>query len=144
MNHDFIDRIKASGLRLTQPRIDIINALKLIDRPIGVYQLHEKMTSSGSKVNVVSIYRTLAAFQELGIVHYIPSQQGFMLCTATCKDDQQTEHLVCDECGSVTELPMPMCATNDLQEQADARGFHTRRIRVEVAGTCQDCTTAKN
>jgi Fur family transcriptional regulator, zinc uptake regulator len=139
MHTDFTERIKESGLRLTQPRIKILEALGAVDRPIGVYQLHDKMTESKVNVNIVSIYRTLAAFQELGIVHYIPSQQGYLLCEAECKNDQQTEHLVCDQCGNVNELPIPSCATNDLKEQADSRGFRTTKIRVEVSGICLEC-----
>ncbi|MFM9872568.1 MAG: Fur family transcriptional regulator [Fimbriimonadaceae bacterium] len=139
MDNEFIDRIKESGLRLTQPRIKILEAMKANDRPIGVYQLHDQMKATKLKVNIVSIYRTLAAFQELGIVHYIPSQQGYLLCEAECKNDQQTEHLVCDQCGNVNELPIPDCATNDLKEQADSRGFKTTKIRVEVSGICLQC-----
>lgn len=139
MNNQFTNRIKESGLRLTQPRTKILEALAQVERPIGVYQLHDQMKEAKVKVNIVSIYRTLAAFQELGIVHYIPSQQGYMLCEAECCDDQQTEHLVCDQCGNVNELPIPQCATNDLKEQADARGFRTTKIRVEVSGICLNC-----
>lgn len=139
---EFRKRIQDSGLRLTKPRIRILDALASLRRPVGAYELHDAMTSLGEKVNIVSIYRTLSAFQELGIVHYVPSQQGYMVCTSDCKDDLQTEHLVCDQCGDVSELPIPECATNDLREQAGAKGFTPTKIRVEVGGICGNCQRA--
>lgn len=138
---EFEKKLQASGLRLTKPRLKILEALSQHNRPVGAYQLRDLITSQGNDVNIVSIYRNIAAFQELGIVHYIPSQNGYLLCSANCHDDLQTEHLVCNSCGDVTEIPLPDCATNDLREQANLKGFALSRIRVEVEGTCASCQT---
>lgn len=139
---EFRRRIQDSGLRLTQPRLRILDALTAMGRPVGAYDLHAEMTAAGQKVNIVSIYRTLSAFQELGIIHYIPSQQGYLVCTSDCKDDLQTEHLVCEQCGDVSELPIPECATKDLRQQADSQGFRPNKIRVELGGVCGKCQGA--
>ncbi len=137
--NDLTQRLQDHGLRLTKPRSLILKALLATEKPISAYRLQEDMTAKGMKVHIVSVYRTLAALQELGIIHYIPSQQGYMICTESCESDRQTEHLVCDSCGLVTEIPMPTCATNDLLEQATSHGFRMNKIRVEVEGTCRHC-----
>jgi len=137
--NELTNRLQNHGLRLTKPRSLILEALISTEKPISAYRLQDEMTANGMKVHIVSVYRTLAVLQELGIIHYIPSQQGYLLCTESCESDRQTEHLVCDTCGLVTEIPMPSCATNDLLEQAQSHGFRMSKIRVEVEGTCNNC-----
>lgn len=132
-------RLKQHGLRVTQPRVQILAALDKCDRPVNAYRLRDAMANDGRPMNIVSIYRALAVFQEIGLIHYIPSQQGYQLCTESCQNDQETEHLVCGSCGEVTEMPLPECAADDLRDQAVRQGFELKRVRVEIEGRCAKC-----
>ncbi len=59
-------RLKAAGLRITQPRIAILTALFGQSQPITIEQIHEKLNSRSC--DLVTVYRCLAAFEELGLV----------------------------------------------------------------------------
>jgi len=132
-------QLKEAGMRITGPRIQILEALAATNRPLNAYALHAQIKAAGGAVDVVSVYRTLSVLSELGLVHFIPSADGFLPCTGVCEHDNQTEHLVCDDCGSVTEISIPACTTKDLEEQLQESGFQAREVRIEVLGTCNKC-----
>lgn len=59
-------RLKAAGLRITQPRIAILNALIKRTEPATIEQIH--LDLKDSSCDLVTVYRCLAAFEELGLV----------------------------------------------------------------------------
>jgi Fur family ferric uptake transcriptional regulator len=59
-------RLKAAGLRITQPRIAILNALIKRAEPATIEQIHLDLKDSAC--DLVTVYRCLAAFEELNLV----------------------------------------------------------------------------
>jgi Fur family transcriptional regulator, ferric uptake regulator len=59
-------RLKSAGLRITQPRISILNALIKRSQPATIEQIHLDLKDSAC--DLVTVYRCLAAFEELGLV----------------------------------------------------------------------------
>ena len=59
-------RLKAAGLRITQPRIAILDALIKRSLPASIEQIHGDL--AGSACDLVTVYRCLAAFEQLGLV----------------------------------------------------------------------------
>lgn len=59
-------RLKAAGLRITQPRIAILNALIKRNEPATIEQIHLDLKDSAC--DLVTVYRCLAAFEELNLV----------------------------------------------------------------------------
>lgn len=59
-------RLKAAGLRITQPRIAILGAMIRRGEPATIEQLHNDLKDSAC--DLVTVYRCLAAFEELGLV----------------------------------------------------------------------------
>ena len=128
-----------AGLRLTSPRRRVIAALARSTKPVNAYAIHRQIVAEGGSVDVVSVYRTLQILLELGLVHFVPASDGFLPCHLGCDHGTGTEHLVCESCGSVEEVPIPDCAVSDLTAQLRSHGFESRRMTVQVEGTCQNC-----
>ncbi len=59
-------RLKSAGLRITQPRIAILNALINRSEPATIEQIHLDLKDSAC--DLVTVYRCLAAFEELSLV----------------------------------------------------------------------------
>lgn len=59
-------RLKSAGLRITQPRIAILTAMINRSEPATIEQLHSDLKDSSC--DLVTVYRCLAAFEELGLV----------------------------------------------------------------------------
>ena len=58
--------LRAASLRITQPRIAILNALLSRDQPTSIEQLYSDLAKGSC--DLVTVYRCLAAFEEIGIV----------------------------------------------------------------------------
>jgi Fur family transcriptional regulator, ferric uptake regulator len=71
------DRLKAAGLRITQPRIAILTALIKRDQPATIEQIHIDLSSRSC--DLVTVYRCLAVFEELGLVRRCYFQNGTSL-----------------------------------------------------------------
>lgn len=60
------DRLREAGLRITQPRISILRTLIVHDSPMSIEQIHDELNSRSC--DLVTVYRCLAAFEEIGLV----------------------------------------------------------------------------
>ncbi len=63
---DACAHLKKSGLRVTQPRVAILKALIEHVGPVSIEQIHNGL--SDSACDLVTVYRCLAAFENIGIV----------------------------------------------------------------------------
>lgn len=59
-------RLRESGLRITQPRIAIIRALIAQPKPVSIEQIHSELNIRSC--DLVTVYRCLAAFEDIGLV----------------------------------------------------------------------------
>ncbi len=134
-----IEQLRASGLRVTGPRIQVVRALSKSNRALSAYQIHEKIRAARAKADVVSVYRVLRTLVELGLVHHIGVVDGYFACRKAGKHGAKTQHLVCRDCGCVLELSVPPASAAGFGAQAADAGFETEEIRIEVLGTCEHC-----
>ena len=132
-------KLSESGLRVTGSRLNVAKALFFADRPINAYALHASITEGGEKIDVVSVYRSLQVMVELGLAHYIHAGEGYQACTIGGHSHDFSEHAVCQDCGKVTELNVPLCATEDFASQLAELGFQPNHMRIEIEGRCADC-----
>jgi Fur family ferric uptake transcriptional regulator len=59
-------RLKSAGLRVTQPRLAILAALVKRAEPASIEQIHAEL--GRSRCDLVTVYRCMAAFEEIGLV----------------------------------------------------------------------------
>jgi Fur family ferric uptake transcriptional regulator len=59
-------RLRDAGLRITQPRIAIISALIARAQPVSIEQIHADLDNKSC--DLVTVYRCLGAFEEIGLV----------------------------------------------------------------------------
>jgi Fur family ferric uptake transcriptional regulator len=95
-------RLKAAGLRITQPRIAILEALLKRSAPASIEQLHGDLVNSSC--DLVTVYRCLAAFQEVGLVRLCYFHNGTSLYQIALDNDLAPYHIVSKENNEVSEL----------------------------------------
>lgn len=134
-----ISRLSQTGLRVTRPRKLVVRILAETRKPLGAYQIRERVLESGGKIDVVSVYRFLAWLVEAGLAHHIGVVDGYIKCTSHLVGTHQTEHLVCQLCGCVEEVAVPQPAQGEISASASRMGFLPKSMRVEVLGTCSHC-----
>lgn len=134
-----VERMKHAGHRVTIPRIRVIRTLSLSEIPMSAYRIHQEIIATGGKVDVVSVYRILQTLSELGLIHHIGIVDGYMACRLDEHHEEESEHVVCTECGKVTELTLPEIILSTTMSQLALLGFTAKQTRVEILGTCPNC-----
>ena len=104
--------LRSSGLRVTQPRIAIIQALISHDSPISIENIHEDLRSGSC--DLVTVYRCLAAFVEIGLVRRSFFHNGTSLYEMS-DSGQLSYHIVLKDTGEIRALDAEMS-----RELADA------------------------
>lgn len=134
-----IERLKLQGMRITGPRRAVVRALAETRKPMGAYEIRDQVAGAGGRIDVVSVYRILASLVEAGLAHRIGIVDGYLACPGSHSGDHQTEHLVCESCGCVEEIPVPQTALSEIGVSGSRLGFMARQTRVEVIGLCSHC-----
>ena len=133
------ERLKDRGFRITRPRTLVIQALARADRPLTAQSLYDSIISGGSKIDVVSVYRILAALKELDLVHHIGIVDGYVACTFHDEHLGETQHVVCDDCGKVWELPLSPDVKTLTNTMLAVHGMRAHNVKVEILATCRQC-----
>jgi Fe2+ or Zn2+ uptake regulation protein len=131
--------LRTTGHRITNPRILVIKALAESNQALSAYAIHERVAANGGKIDVVTVYRILSTFQELGLVHRIGIVDGFIPCRIKVDHEDRSQHLICSACGCVTELPLGADAFERAANNAQQVGFKPQDVKVEILGVCSHC-----
>jgi len=136
---DIKEILKRSQLSVTASREKILH---LFLEQTGALAHGDIEKKAGEKFDRVTIYRTLQAFVEKGIIHTIPTADN-SIRYALCKDDcaaghhhDQHIHFVCTSCNNTYCLDD--IVTPDIKLP---KGYSSTHIEVVVEGVCKECIT---
>ena len=118
-------RLKAAGLRITQPRVAILEALIKRSQPASIEQIHGDLADSAC--DLVTVYRCLAAFQEVGLVRLCYFHNGTSLYQLAL-DNESPYHIVAKDTKEIEELDAESSAElraviKRIEETLKARGY---------------------
>ena len=95
--------LKKAGLKITLPRIKVLELLQLpSSQHTSAEELYKMLLDKGEEIGLATVYRVLNQFDDAGIVtrHYFEGGKSvFELATQNHHD-----HLVCLDCGHVIEF----------------------------------------
>jgi Fur family zinc uptake transcriptional regulator len=131
------------GERLTPIRRRVLEALLSTHRPLGAYELIDRLAEQGGRPAPITIYRALDFLLAQGLVHRIESRNAFVACVHKHDSDDPIVFLLCDRCGAVGEAASPATATA-LKAAARAAGFTPKTPVIEIAGVCAHCRSHSN
>ena len=134
-------RSEQMGLRLTPLRRDLLKMLASEQRPLGAYDIAERLsTRLERRVAPTIAYRGLDFLVDIGLVTRLESQNAYVLCAyPDCLHDCM--FLVCTSCDWVEEIVDQDVATC-LENDAKHAGFVTERRVIEIQGQCKACQPA--
>lgn len=127
------ERLRAGGGRRTQGRLEVLHALaEAAPDHLTAQEVHERVCSAGWATPRSTVNRILLALADAGMVHTLadarPSRYG--------PADPQHHHLVCDRCGSITDLPAPELL---LTSGKDSDSFQLAPEGLTLHGVCPAC-----
>lgn len=125
-----------AGLRPTRQRKAVVRVLVQAEVFLSAHSVHEALHRSGAQVGLSTIYRSLQALSQRGMIDAIRGDGGQMLYRKCA--DQPHDHLVCRRCGAAVEIPGE--AIRRLVEHwANAVGFADVEHALKAFGTCPKC-----
>jgi Fur family transcriptional regulator, zinc uptake regulator len=126
------------GQRLTPIRRQVLEALLAHHRPIGAYEIIERLAAKGGRPAPITIYRALDFLLGQGLVHRIESRNAYIACISRHQAGAMMVFLLCDLCGAVGEAPSAAVAKS-LIAAAKSAGFTPKTPVVEIPGVCAHC-----
>lgn len=129
-------KLKSAGLRITQPRLAILAALSKRAQPTSIEQLHEDV--GADNCDLVTVYRCMAAFEEIGLVRRAFFHNGTALYEMNLGQPTRY-HVVCKQTNRVDELDAALAdelrrAIEAVQEKLRNRGYGDVGHIVEFFG----------
>ena len=127
-------------LRQTEGRIAILDLMRTHKTAISQPEIERTL---GDRCDRVTIYRTLSAFLEKGILHKVLDDAGAMkyaLCAHDCHKQADAHHhdhvhFKCEVCNNTTCINDVHIPTIHIPQ-----GFRLREVNVLMQGTCANCT----
>ncbi len=133
-------RLHADGQRYTTRRQALVSLLAEVDQPLTIPQLLERRRDLAQS----SVYRNLAVLERAGVVHRIVTTDEFARYELAEDLTEHHHHLICASCGDVTDFTVPDDVEHDLERAlskvAKRSGFAVRHHRLDLVGTCPDCS----
>ena len=122
------------GLRMTPQRQLVLDAVRELGHATPE-QVCAQVQRAAPAVNITTVYRTLDLLERLGLVRHTHLGHGAPNYSA---HEHEHVHLVCHDCGNVTEVPTALMA--GLAERLDdGLGFELDVAHVALSGLCRDC-----
>jgi Fur family transcriptional regulator, ferric uptake regulator len=138
MSQDWASRLQERGYRRTAQRQLVAEAVARLGHATPEDVCAEvRRTAAG--VNLSTIYRTLDLLEKIGLVTHTHLGHGAPTYHAASVDEHL--HLVCSECGRVTETS-PDAARELVARLHTEHGFETDVRHVAVHGRCAACAAA--
>ncbi|MBX6371087.1 MAG: transcriptional repressor [Acidothermus sp.] len=131
-------RLRAKGYRLTPQRQLVLEAIAELGHATPE-EIINYVRDVASGVNISTVYRTLDLLEELSLVTH--THLGHGAPTYHVAENSAHVHLVCRDCGAVTEIPSQ--AVEPLLDRLESDyGFVADVHHFAIFGRCVSCRDA--
>jgi Fur family ferric uptake transcriptional regulator len=127
------------GLRVTNQRVVVLEAMMAEPHDITAQALHERLRPTHPQLGMATVYRTLNALADAGALDRL-HHDGASTCYRFCAPGHH-HHLTCRSCHAVVELHDCDLAPW-VQRIAASHGYTDARHSVELSGFCAACAAA--
>ena len=122
--------------RNTWQKTAVLDELSNTEEFVSAQELHQKISQSGKKLGLTTVYRALTEMVEQGLADSLSLSDGEMryrICTP-----EHHHHLICRVCGKTVEFDLP--GFEELaQSVAKLNSFTELSHEIELFGICKDC-----
>jgi Fur family ferric uptake transcriptional regulator len=128
---ELLDRLRAQGGRVTTARRLVVTTLIGATSHVTAEDLAATIHEQHPEIHLSTVYRTLDALEKLGIVEHTHIGHG----PAVYHVGVTHQHLVCEECGAVIDVPAHLLegVQQTLQQQY---GFTLHIGHFALLGRC--------
>ncbi|MGQ9658837.1 MAG: ferric iron uptake transcriptional regulator [Thermochromatium sp.] len=129
--------IKQAGLKVTAPRVKILNILEHSGkRHMSAEDVYRELLAQNEDIGLATVYRVLTQFEGAGLVcrrHFQGGQSVFEL-----NKGEHHDHLVCIQCGLIVEFFDPIIEARQ-ENIAAEHHFTIKGHSLVIYGICLAC-----
>ena len=129
------EQLRARGYRVTPQRQLVLEAVARLGHATPE-EIGAQVQQTARGVNISTIYRTLELLEQIGMVTH--THLGHGAPTYHLATDADHVHLVCRDCGRITEIG-PDAIRPLITALEERHGFETDVGHLTVFGRCQEC-----
>lgn len=131
--------ISSTGGKRSRSRSQIIEVFFRSGRHVTVDELTRMVRVKNRRIGSATVYRTLKLLARMGYAKELDFGEGAKRYESNLTEHH--DHLVCTECGKVSEFEEP--GIEKLQEEvARQHGFTPTMHRLSIYGYCRGCDPA--
>lgn len=134
---DALNRIRQAQMRITKPRVAILESLQTHEGPITIEQIHHEVGED--MCDLVTVYRCLTAFEEIGLVRRSYQHTGTCLYELTINTPRHY-HIVCKSCRKTERVEY--LSVENMERMLEDRGYTQLSHVIEFFGICPACQQA--
>jgi len=140
--HDEVSTLlRSAGQRYTGSRRAVVDVLADEGRPMTLPEILARQPDLAQS----SAYRNLAELEQAGVVRrIITSDEHSHFELAEDLTGHHHHHLICRDCGAVTDFAVPADLEKQIDRSASAvarkYGFVVDAHRLDLVGRCMDCS----
>lgn len=140
MPQKLAENLRSSGIHPTQQRLRVFQTLIESKGHLSAEEIYGLVRSKTPRIGLATIYRTLHALKEKGLVEEHRFNDEFSRYEA--RPAKHHDHLICIECGKVVEFDQPVI---EQLQAAAAQENHFTIVshRLEIYGICDSCQRLK-
>ena len=132
------DRLRAAGLRVTQPRLTLLAALDAAPHST-VDELAEAVRRTRGSVSTQAVYDALEAFTAAGLARHVEPAGSPARFESRVGDNHH--HVVCRRCGTTADVDCAVGRRPGLTP-IESHGFVVDEAEVTYWGVCPECQAA--
>ena len=135
--------MRSRGLRVTNPRISVIEALGAAKEPLSISEIINAVAKKGknSELDKVSVYRTVETLRKCGLLHAVGSDGKFFRCEHTACAHAHHIMLRCLRCLGVKEVSIEDKYIRPLIKYlSSVAKFELETHEIQAGGICKQCS----
>ena len=134
-NADVAARLRNAGLRVTAPRVAVLEELERNRSHPNPIEVHRLLSARHPSLSLSTVYLTIQAFAAAGLLHRMPARDGRLRVDGVV---DAHDHAVCRRCGGVFDLPARV-AISRTAPRGLPRGTRVLGARIEYDVLCARC-----
>jgi Fe2+ or Zn2+ uptake regulation protein len=135
---DWTATLHQEGLRVTQPRLQVMRILAESEIPLTPQDIYQLTLDLDSPPGIASVYRTLEMLGNLGLTMQIHQPGG---CHAICPAVEGHKHLlICSTCGQMRVVEGNEGISEYINKVEEETGYRVEEHWLQLFGTCQNCS----
>jgi Fe2+ or Zn2+ uptake regulation protein len=132
-----MDSLSQAGYRITTPRRAIAETLLDADTPLSAEEILACGQERHDRLGLVTVYRTLALYEELGLACRVHLREGCHGYVATTPGHRHV--LLCERCGHSVEFSGRDDLDSLVADLERRTGYRVRDHLLQLFGLCPSC-----